>query len=63
MVYVLILILFAIAVIAPIWLWARRIEKRTEPPDRPGHEGERFHFRFGGEPPGQGGSGTISGAS
>ncbi|HEU4356074.1 MAG TPA: hypothetical protein VFT27_10840 [Actinomycetota bacterium] len=65
MVYVLILVVLALVVLAPIWLWARVIEKRIEPPpDRPGHEAERFHFKYGGEPPSQGGiGGTISGAS
>lgn len=63
MIYVIIFVLFGVVVIAPIWLWARRIEKRIEPPDRPGHEQERFHFKYGGEPPGGHGSGTISGAS
>jgi hypothetical protein len=63
MVYVVILALSAVVVIVPIWLWARRIEKRIEPPDRPGHEEERFRFKYGGEPPGAHGSGTISGAS
>jgi hypothetical protein len=64
MVYLIILALFGIVVIAPIWFWARRIEKRIgSPPDRPGHEEERFHFKYGAEPPGSHGSGgTISGA-
>ncbi|HEU4528252.1 MAG TPA: hypothetical protein VFT80_10015 [Actinomycetota bacterium] len=63
MIYVIIFVLFGVVVIAPIWFWSRRIEKRIEPPDRPGHEQERFHFKYGGEPPGGHGSGTISGAS
>jgi hypothetical protein len=48
-------VLIAIAVVAvgPIWLWARHIEKRVgSSPDRPGHEADRFHFKYGGEPPG-----------
>ena len=65
MVQLLILVIL-VAALAAFAVWAWVIEKRIEPaPDRPGHEGERFHFKYGGEPPTQGGidSGTISGAS
>ena len=63
MVYLIFLVVFVIVAIGPIWFWARRIEKRIEPPkDRPGHESERYHLKYGGEPPGLAGSGTISGA-
>ena len=55
MVYVIVLAVFAVVVIAPVWFVSRRIERRIEPPpDRPGHEGERFHFKYGGQPPGGG---------
>jgi hypothetical protein len=54
MVYVLFLVCLAVVVIGLIW--AHRIEKRIEPPDHPGHEEERFHFKYGAEPPGQDGS-------
>ena len=63
MIYVVLLIAIVIVAIGPIWFWARRIEKRIEPPKDPGHESERYRFTYGGEPPGAGGSGTISGAS
>lgn len=35
-------------------IWVRVIKKRlgSPPPDRPGHETERFHFKYGGDPPG-----------
>jgi hypothetical protein len=62
MVYVIFVI--ALVVVAIGLIWARRIEKRIEPPDRPGHQAERFHFKYGAEPPGGtpfGGGGTISG--
>jgi hypothetical protein len=52
-----------LAILAIGLIWARRIEKRIKPPERLGHEEERFHFKYGSEPPGAGGSGTISGAS
>lgn len=61
--YLVLFVALVIVAIGPIWFWARRIEKRIEPPDRPGHEAERFHFKYGAEPPGGGGSGTISGVS
>lgn len=63
------LIIVAVAVVGaaailPIWLWSRRIEKRTSPPSgEPGKEEERFRFTHGAEPPGGAGSGTISGVS
>lgn len=63
LVIVLVAILGAVA-IGPIWLWSRRIERRTAPPSgKHGEEEERFHFKYGAEPPGGMGSGTISGAS
>lgn len=52
MVYVIFVI--ALAIVAIGLIWARRIEKRIEPPDRPCHEGEHFHFKYGAEPPGGG---------
>lgn len=63
MVYLILVVVVAVVAVGPIWFWARRIEKRIEPPDRPGPEDDRFHFKYGSEPPGGGGSGTISGAS
>jgi hypothetical protein len=57
MVYVIFFVLLAVAVIGLIW--ARRIEKRIEPPDRPGHAAERFQFKYGAEPPGSDGGFTI----
>jgi len=60
---VVIAILGAVAIL-PIWFWSRRIERRTAAPSgNPGHEEERFHLKYGAEPPGAGGSGTISGVS
>jgi hypothetical protein len=43
-----------VAILAGFVIWARVIRKRlgTPPPDRPGHETERFHFKYGAEPPG-----------
>lgn len=59
MVYVVVIAVFAIVVIAPIWFVSRRIEKRIEPPpDRPGNEGKRFHFKYAAKPPGGGGGPT-----
>jgi hypothetical protein len=59
MVYVIVIAVFAIVVIAPIWFVSRRIEERIEPPsDRPGHEGKRFHFKYAAKPPGGGGGPT-----
>ena len=56
MVYVIVIAVFAIIVIAPIWFVSRRIERRIEPaPDRPGHESGRFHFKYPARPPGGGG--------
>ena len=64
MVYLIFFVALVIVAIGPIWFWARRIEKRIEPPeDRPGHESARYHFDHGAEPPGEAGSGTISGVS
>jgi hypothetical protein len=62
MVYVIFLVLLAIVAVGPIWLWARRIEKGVEPPDRPGHEGKRFRFpKYGPIPPpgGKAGGGPM----
>ena len=42
----------AIAILAVGFILARRIEKRIEPPARPGHGEDRFHFKYGAEPPG-----------
>jgi hypothetical protein len=35
-------------------IWARRMQKRigSPPPDRPGHETNRFRFKYGAQPPG-----------
>jgi hypothetical protein len=43
-----------VVTLAAYGLWAWRIRKRIgePPPDRPGHETKRFHFKYGGEPPG-----------
>jgi hypothetical protein len=62
------LIILAVAIVGavailPIWLWSRRIEKRTGPPSNTPRENERFRFTHGAEPPGGAGSGTISGVS
>ena len=49
----LVLAAVCIGAIGPIWWWSRRIEKRIGPPkDRPGHEPERLHFKYGVEPQG-----------
>jgi hypothetical protein len=59
---IIVLAILVFVAIGPIWFWARRIEKRIgSPPDRPGHEEERFHFKYGAEPPGDGGGGTFTG--
>lgn len=64
MAYLVLFLVLVLLAIGPIWYWARRIEKRIGPPeDRPGHESERYRFKYGAEPPGGAGSGTISGAS
>jgi hypothetical protein len=55
MVYVLFFVCLGVVVIGLIW--ARRIEKRIQPPDHPGHEDERFQFKYGAEPPGYDGGG------
>ena len=53
LVYFLLLVAIPIVAIGPVWLWARRNEKRIgSAEDRPGHESDRFHFKYGGEPPG-----------
>jgi hypothetical protein len=59
MVYVLFIV--AVAVLAIGVIWARRIEKRIEPPARPGHDEDRFHFKYGVEPPGEGGRDMFPG--
>lgn len=40
-----------VAILIPLLLWARSIEKRIEPPRKHGHEEGRFRFKYGGEPP------------
>jgi len=42
------------ATLASFAIWAWLIKRRLGPPphDRPGHETERYHFKYGGEPPG-----------
>jgi hypothetical protein len=42
------------AALVAFGIWARRMQKRigSPPPDRPGHEAERFRFTYGAQPPG-----------
>jgi hypothetical protein len=52
-----------VAAFAAYAAWAWRVGKRIgpPPPDRPGHETKRFHFKYGGEPPGADGGGPGTG--
>jgi hypothetical protein len=62
MVHLIIVVVAVVAIVTDLVLGPADREA-DQPPDRPGHEDERFHFKYGSEPPGGGGSGTISGAS
>jgi hypothetical protein len=57
---VLAILVTALAAYAAFWAW--RVHERIGPPrpDRPGHETERFQFKYGGEPPGADGGGQPS---
>ena len=46
------LVLVAALVAFSIWAWLIKRRLGAGPPDRPGHEAERFPFKYGGEPPG-----------
>jgi len=50
--YVVAVVLAASLVSYAIWAW--RIGRAIKPKgrDTPGHETERFHFKYGGDPPG-----------
>jgi uncharacterized iron-regulated membrane protein len=50
--FVLVAILVAILSAFMIWAWVIKKRVGPPPPDRPGHETERFHFKYGAEPPG-----------
>lgn len=43
-----------VVALAAYGVWAWKIQKRIgpPPPDHPGHESERFHFKYGAQPPG-----------
>jgi hypothetical protein len=48
---VLAVVLLAILVAYAFWAWLIKKRIGTPPPDRPGHETERFYFKWGAEPP------------
>jgi hypothetical protein len=43
-----------VVVFAAFVIWVQLIKRHLgpSPPDRPGHETERFRFKYGGDPPG-----------
>jgi hypothetical protein len=48
----LVFVIVVLLVILPLSLYARRIEKRVGPrPEKRQDLADRFHFKFGGEPP------------
>jgi hypothetical protein len=50
--YVVLSVLGAALVTYAVWAWRIRKALGEPPLDRPGHETERFHFKYGAEPPG-----------
>jgi hypothetical protein len=49
---ILVFVIVVLLVILPLWLYARRIEKRVGPRSGKRQDpADRFHFKFGGEPP------------